>query len=79
MKQNFKNQKRLLCTTQYKSDRKPRWIALFSRKIQNKTPKTKNTHGQTEQYREPRNKATHILSIFGKGAKNTQWGRESLQ
>ena len=38
----------------------------------------KQTHRSMELNRKPRNKPTLIQSIFGKGVKKIQWGKDSL-
>ena len=36
------------------------------------------TYGSMKQDRKPRNKPTHLWSIYGKGDKNKQWRKDSL-
>ena len=38
----------------------------------------KQPHRSMQQNREPRNKPTHLQSIFGKGGKNIKWEKDSL-
>lgn len=78
--ENLKNQKRLLCTTQYQSNRKPRRIALFSRKIQNKTPQNKkHTWANRTVPRAQNQSRTYIVNIWQGSQEHSMGKRESLQ